>query len=327
MENSAELTVCIITFNHVLYIKQAIDSVLEQQTNFKFNILIADDHSTDGTQQILKEYQQKYPDKIELIIQEKNIGPAKNFDILINQPNTNFIAYLDGDDYWIDKNKLQMQFDAFKENVNVGLVYTEVKHFIQENDNFVTVNISHPENQNELIKQLLITKFIEFSSVMFRTIILKKVLKTLKQELEIGAIGDTRIILEFSFCSVIKFIPIPMTVYRMHLGSASRPVKTENFINIITDSYLCRKQFVFRNNLNKKWLSNSVTNTNKGLINKAYKAKNFYENGQLIKNLLISDQVKYGTFKHFKEKITLSILVKLFLSLFCLNLIINKIKK
>jgi len=65
------LSVCLITYNHENYIRQAVEGVLMQQVNFDWELIIADDFSTDGTRAILQEYQQKFPDRIRLILQQK----------------------------------------------------------------------------------------------------------------------------------------------------------------------------------------------------------------------------------------------------------------
>ena len=101
------LSVCLITYNHVNFIKQAIDGVLMQKVDFAWELIIADDFSTDGTREILLEYKNKYPDFIKLILQEKNVGSAQNLIDLITVPISKYITYFDGDDYWIDPLKLQ----------------------------------------------------------------------------------------------------------------------------------------------------------------------------------------------------------------------------
>jgi len=105
------LSVCLITYNHVKYIEQAIEGVLMQQVDFSFELVIADDFSTDGTRELLLAYKKKYPELIKLILQKKNVGPAKNWMNLITFPQCKYIAYFEGDDYWTDPYKLQKQVD------------------------------------------------------------------------------------------------------------------------------------------------------------------------------------------------------------------------
>ena len=117
------LTVCLITYNHAKYINSAIDGVLMQKVNFTWEIIIADDFSTDGTREILLEYKNKYPSKIKLILQEKNVGPSLNWIKLITTPNSKYIAYFEGDDFWIDPYKLQKQVDFMELNPDYSLCF------------------------------------------------------------------------------------------------------------------------------------------------------------------------------------------------------------
>ena len=82
------LSVCSTTYNHVNFIKQAIDGFLVQKVDFALEIIIADYFSTDGTREILLEYENKYPDLIKLILQEKNVGAAQNCIDLITAPKS-----------------------------------------------------------------------------------------------------------------------------------------------------------------------------------------------------------------------------------------------
>lgn len=109
-------TILLISYNHALYIKKAIDSILEQKTNYKFVIKIFDDCSTDGTQDIINEYAQKYPNLIETNISEENIGAQANILRAYKSVNTKYFALLECDDYWNNQNKLQLQIEALEKH-------------------------------------------------------------------------------------------------------------------------------------------------------------------------------------------------------------------
>lgn len=118
------VSVCIQTFQHVKYIKKCLDSILIQQTNFDFEILLGEDASTDGTREICIEYAQKYSDKIQLFLhhRENNIQigdkPSGRFNFLYNlySAKGKYIALCEGDDYWTDPLKLQKQVDFLEKN-------------------------------------------------------------------------------------------------------------------------------------------------------------------------------------------------------------------
>lgn len=135
--DSPLLSVCLITYNHNKYIREAIDGVLMQKVNFTWELIIADDFSTDGTREILLEYKQKYPDFIKLILQEKNVGGAQNWKDLLSAPKSKYIANFEGDDYWTDPYKLQKQADFLKANPDYGLVFTDADHYYERDGKLI----------------------------------------------------------------------------------------------------------------------------------------------------------------------------------------------
>src|SRR5436190_151063 len=116
-----KVTTCLITYNHIKYIVQAIESVLVQKTDFPIEIVIADDFSTDGTREIIQKYQRKYPEIIRPILQPKNVGPAVNSIDLFKAARGDYIAYLDCDDFWTDENKLQKQFNFLDQHPDFAI--------------------------------------------------------------------------------------------------------------------------------------------------------------------------------------------------------------
>lgn len=122
MDNNTKMTgkpllsVVCVTYNHEKYIARAIDSFLMQKTSFSFEIVVGEDCSTDKTREICLEYQKKYPNKIRLIVSDKNVGPAGNFKRTLEAATGEYIAYCEGDDYWTDENKIQKQVGFLEEN-------------------------------------------------------------------------------------------------------------------------------------------------------------------------------------------------------------------
>ena len=110
MKNKPRVSVYMTTYYHEQYIKKAIDSVLDQKTNFSYEIVISDDASKDKTPEILKEYQKKY-DFIKVNLNETNIGLTRNMFLAKSMCSGDYIIPLSGDDYWIDNDKLQKQYD------------------------------------------------------------------------------------------------------------------------------------------------------------------------------------------------------------------------
>jgi len=122
------LSILCITYNHDKYIGEAIDSWLQQKIDFKIEIIIGDDCSTDNTVLEIKKYL-KSNNHIKLIERSKNIGFMNNFIDTYKKCNGKYIAICEGDDYWIDNNKLQMQVDFLENNNDYVLTHTNVYTF------------------------------------------------------------------------------------------------------------------------------------------------------------------------------------------------------
>ena len=117
MENMpVKVSVIVLTYNHEKYIRQALDSILMQKTDFHYEILVGDDASSDKTPDILLEYKHKYPDVIRLFLRKKNVGATRNAYQLFMKANGNYIATCEGDDYWIGPDKLAIQVAFLEQN-------------------------------------------------------------------------------------------------------------------------------------------------------------------------------------------------------------------
>lgn len=113
MHNNPLVTVLLATYNHINTFEKAINSVLEQKTNFPFQIIVLDDASCDGTSELVKKY--KGMQNVKVIISSENSN-GKNIYSELKTINTKYFAILDTDDYWCDENKLQMQVDVLENN-------------------------------------------------------------------------------------------------------------------------------------------------------------------------------------------------------------------
>lgn len=120
------LSVGVRTYNQERFVAQALDGVLMQKTSFSFEIIVSDDCSTDGTRDILLKYQREYPDKIRLILGEKNVGGPRNLRRVIESSTAKYITCLDGDDYYTDKYKLQKQVEFLEENERYAACFHNV---------------------------------------------------------------------------------------------------------------------------------------------------------------------------------------------------------
>jgi len=120
-----EVTVSVhmITYNHQDYVKDAIEGVLMQKTDFPVELMISDDCSTDNTREIIARYAAKYPKVIKPVFRERNLGSMRNFVDTFQYCTGTYIAMCEGDDYWTDPLKLQKQVDFLKRNPSCRLCF------------------------------------------------------------------------------------------------------------------------------------------------------------------------------------------------------------
>ncbi|MFD1927504.1 glycosyltransferase [Sporosarcina siberiensis] len=142
---SVLVSVNCVTYNHEKYIRDAIEGVLKQVTDFDFEFLIGEDCSTDSTRKIVEEYVLKYPEKIRMITSEKNVGHRLNNIRLHDESIGKYVAICEGDDYWVDPYKLQKQVDYLENNPECTFSF----------HNAYTVNARKEkiEEKNSLIKK------------------------------------------------------------------------------------------------------------------------------------------------------------------------------
>lgn len=141
LESEVMISVCCVTYNHEKYIAQAIEGFLMQETSFKYEVIIGEDCSTDGTRKIVNDYALQYPDKIKLITSEYNVGAHKNAVRIIKEVKGKYIAMCDGDDYWTDPLKLQKQVDFLEKNQDYIMCCHYSKR-IRENNEIYYMNLN-----------------------------------------------------------------------------------------------------------------------------------------------------------------------------------------
>lgn len=167
------IAICMLTYNHESFLKYAIESILNQKTDYKFKLFIGEDFSTDSTREICLKYKDLYPDKIELLLNEHNIGATltaeKTYSKCI-ESGAKYIAMLEGDDYWKDSYKLQKQVEFLELNPEYTFSMGIVNTLIEKTGKI----IRHKEHVNPAksevyqLKDYLRAPFSHTSSFVFR---------------------------------------------------------------------------------------------------------------------------------------------------------------
>jgi glycosyltransferase involved in cell wall biosynthesis len=223
VRNIPIVSICCITYNHKQFIGSAIEGFLKQKCNFQIEIIIHDDASTDGTDQIIKEYKNKYPDLIIPIIQKENQyskGIKPIFEYVFPLVHGKYIALCEGDDYWIDPYKLQKQVDFMENNPNYGLCYSKAKVYDQEDKKFNNSIIG--DNRLSTSDLIIRGNGIPTVSTLFRRSLWDSYIKEISKECLSGwLMGDYPLWLYISGVSNIYFFNEITCVYRKLLKSAS----------------------------------------------------------------------------------------------------------
>lgn len=237
MDDNIIVSVSCITYNHAKYIRQCLDGILMQKADFQYEILIHDDASTDGTDDIIREYAQKYPTIIKPIFEKENqYSKGVPISATFNYPRAEgkYIALCEGDDYWTDPYKLQKQVDFMESHPDYGLCHTM---FQSEPIRRITTQIPQNEQDNYLVDLVQGRYRIGTLTVLYRkdTYNLLPFLWRNRKFL----MGDYPQWIEFASISKIKYIPDCTGVYRVTSNSASHSTDIEKEIGFILSGYQC----------------------------------------------------------------------------------------
>ncbi|MCK3685171.1 glycosyltransferase [Maribellus sp. YY47] len=216
------VSVCMITYNHEPYIREAIEGVLKQKCNFPIELVIGEDCSTDNTRIICNDYAKEHS-FIKLLPSDKNLGMLPNFFRTINNSAGKYIAICEGDDYWIDPYKLQKQVDFLETNPDYSLVYTKALSYNNRKEKYERNKLGKKLKNNDL----LVYNPIATLTTLFRKKAYEKYLKDVSPISQNWEMGDYPMWLWMHFNSKIYFLPEVTAVYRVLEGSASRSSNKE----------------------------------------------------------------------------------------------------
>ena len=208
-----KVSVLVVTYNHAKFIAQALDSILMQKVDFEYEIVVGEDCSTDSTRDIVLRFQEKYPGKFHLILSEKNVGAAKNFECAYKACKGEYIAYLDGDDYWTDPLKLQKQVRILDQKPDVFIC----GHWntVVDNNEKITAEWRFPEYFD--IKDALRGPPVHINSWLFRRIDIYSY-KRCCDVMNKLSVGDDPIMLLFLSFGKGYCLQESCSVYRLHEG-------------------------------------------------------------------------------------------------------------
>lgn len=165
-KDDIQVSVCVVTYNQENYIAECLESLVTQQTSFKFEIIVGEDCSTDNTRKIVQQYVEQYPDLVIPLFYENNVGVVENVKRVYKAAKGKYIAHMDGDDMALP-NKLQRQFDILESNPDCVICAHNMVLF-NKHGNFVgNDHIFHIEKKYSLFDLYIIHTLFRHSSKMF----------------------------------------------------------------------------------------------------------------------------------------------------------------
>jgi glycosyltransferase involved in cell wall biosynthesis len=228
MSNKSILvSVWMTTYNHEEFISEAIEGVINQRTSFSYELVIGEDFSSDRTREICLKYKEEYPEIIKLVLNAENIGRIANYNATLQKCQGKYVAYCDGDDYWIDQDKLQKQVDFLEKDNSFDMVFTD-KHVQKGHEIFKSNDIaSIPDTSFESI---ILSNMICSPTIMIKSEIVKKYTLSVTETAtrRRWLTFDYPLWLEVSMNHSIGFIPDATCIYRIVPDSGSHPADIMN---------------------------------------------------------------------------------------------------
>ena len=212
------VTTVVTSFNHEAYIRKAVDSALGQSGPFRHEILLSDDGSTDGTADIMAEYAAKFPDVVRNVSSKSTRGISANMRECFSAARGEYVAILEGDDYWSDERKLSVQIDFLKNHPASPMVFSRVEMCDSDGSGIRRARIQDglPEllRGRDIFNTGSSSVALNFSSCMFR----RTALLDLPDTIWNPRLSEIALCFHLERCGPIGYIASPMSVYRQRDG-------------------------------------------------------------------------------------------------------------
>lgn len=252
------VSVACITYNHAPYIRQCLEGFLMQKTNFPIEIIVHDDASTDGTDDIIREYALKYPELFKVILQEEN-QYSKGVDVLslvFERSAGKYIALCEGDDYWTDPLKLQKQVDFLEEHEEFSMCFHRAA-IVQEINGPIWLSASQLEAREYSAEELFSTWLVPTASILYRRQVNDIPIKYSSDIMN----GDIVLVLKCCSMGRVMALEDEMSVYRMHAGGVTySPIFSKERLRRYPKHFISIKRN-FQGLLNKKLLNRRISNS------------------------------------------------------------------
>ena len=221
-----KVSIICTNYNKGEWVREAMDSFLNQKTNFDFEIIIIDDASTDHSYEIIQEYQKKFPEKVRTFRNEVNLGITRTWKKVCQEAKGQYIARCDSDDFWTDPFKLQKQVDLL--DASTDSLWSNTEFDMVDLDGNLIQKDAFANKALPLIdsyEEMLVMKGMTMASTW---VVDTALMQDVSAQISDTAADDTfELQLELFKRTKISFLSDSTTVYRMNLGSDSKPMTLE----------------------------------------------------------------------------------------------------
>ena len=219
MKDKILVSVCCMAYNHEKYISECLDGFVKQKTDFAFEVLVHDDASTDRTQEIIRQYAEKYPNIIKPIIQTENQYSKKRDivgEFLAPIVRGQFVAICEGDDFWTSENKLQKQVDVLLSNSEINMCVHATKEIFEDGTATGIVYPADHVKEGKIATETVYSLPYSFhtSSYLFRATVWKEYITNPPKFRKVCDVGDEPDLLFFGCDDGIYFVKDEMSCYR-----------------------------------------------------------------------------------------------------------------
>jgi len=218
------VSIIIPVYNQERFVRQCLESVFAQKTNYQFEVLVGDDFSNDSTYNICLDFMNRYSCKMRLFRYESNIGLMKNYDFLLSQVRGKYIAIIEGDDYWVDDQKIDDQVSFMEKYSEYGLIHSDVHYFYEDYKKFVhsyNKRFYRGISSGFVFDDLIERNYVRPQTILVRTEIVKRYVNS-KSYIEAGfKTFDYPFLLDISRHVKFYYQDKVYAVYRVHGGSIS----------------------------------------------------------------------------------------------------------
>lgn len=292
MDNKILVSVCCLTYNHEKYIRKTLEGFVSQKTNFKYEVFVHDDASTDKTAEIIKEYELKYPYIIKPIYQTENQyskGVKITAKFIFPIMEGKYVAYCEGDDFWTNENKLQVQVDFLEKNPKYSACVHQTMIYNSRKNKYIGYINNHKKNYDITFEEVIYNGGTAYqtSSLMMRREFCFNRPKFFEYA---KGCGDWSLSIYLVLSGKVRFLSYCMSTYRLFSGPISWTSKNdtetkkdidycrinyENFVSLLMEvknvAPECYWEEIDRSILFRKYIFFKNTGDFKSIRKKPYK--------------------------------------------------------